>query len=426
MEYNLVLNESLDDFIFADEVGVCTKRIEEDRKHFKKIIGGELRKELRRLIEKGGIIKKKSKNGKIIVSAPRINIPYFVHGSNGDGIGRGKGEKGKVVGKDKGEGEGGNEAGDEHADGISIAIDLEDVLKFMQNELKLPDLKPKENETFEEVKIKYTDISVTGPESLRHPRRTLKQALKRTAGTGRLDQLHYLPGFAAPMPIVEIIQPDKRYRQYKEIKIPSSNAVIFFARDWSGSMNNWKCDCVSDMSWWIDCWIRRFYKRVERCWVGHDTEAQEVDENTFYSYRYGGGTKCSSAMNYIANQLKNRFQPSVWNIYVFYFTDGENWNDDNDNFFKVIQKNLGPNVVNMVGITQVMAWNYNNSVKHYVDSHLTSDMQNVRTVSIGNEQDGQNSGGWGYNDSFLDEETRNRQIMNAIKILLGNKQLQEK
>ena len=48
-------------------------------------------------------------------------------------------------------------------------------------------------------------------------------------------------------------------KQYNIIKKPSSNAVIFFARDWSGSMDQYKCDIVSDMSWWIDIWIKRFY-----------------------------------------------------------------------------------------------------------------------------------------------------------------------
>lgn len=404
------------DFLFNIESdGIFTKRIEEDRKYFRDIISGKLRKELRRLINNGGIVKHRGKNGKVIVTIPRIDIPNIVFGNNEEGIGRGKGDKGKVIGKDKGTGDG-SEAGDEPGEGIRIALDLEDVLKFLQQELELPDMKPKENELFEEVKVKYNDISLTGPESLRHSRRTYKQALKRVAGTGELGKLHNLPGFACPMPLVEIINSDKRYRQYTEIKIPSSNAVIFFARDWSGSMDAWRCDCVSDVCWWIDCWIRRFYKRVERCWIGHDTDAQETDENTFYNYRYGGGTMCSSALRFIESQLQNRFQPKTWNIYVFYFTDGENWGGDNEIFFEILRDALGPNVVNMVGITQVMAWSYNRSVKGYVDNHLTPDMDNVRTVSIGPEDSPE---GWSGYGGQLDEETRNKEIMRAIKVLLG-------
>ena len=406
------------DFLFNFESdGVFTKRIEEDRKYFRDIISGKLRKELRRLIDNGGIVKRRGKSGKVILTIPRINIPHIVFGDNGEGVGRGKGDKGKVIGRDKGEGDGdGSDAGDEPGEGIRIAVDLEDVLRFLQQELDLPDMKPKVNETFEEVKIKYNDIALNGPESLRHSRRTYKQALKRTAGTGELGRLQNVPGFACPMPVIEVQKSDKRYRQYTEVRIPSSNAVIFYARDWSGSMDAWRCDCVSDTIWWIDCWIRRFYKRTERVWVGHDTAAQETDENTFYNYRYGGGTMCSSALKFIERQLKNRFQPKTWNIYVFYFTDGENWGGDNEIFFKVLKEALGPHTVNMVGITQVAAWNYNRSVKGYVDSHLTPDMDNVRTVSIGKEE---SPDGWGGYGNRLDEATRNKEIMRAIKVLLG-------
>ena len=108
------------------------------------------------------------------------------------------------------------------------------------------------------------------------------EALKRLAMSGDMDKLHYLPDVREPIRMITPINSDRRYRQYTEIKIPSSNAVIFFARDCSGSMDDYRCDVVSDMSWWIDCWIRRFYDRVERCYFVHDTEAEEVDEDTFY------------------------------------------------------------------------------------------------------------------------------------------------
>ena len=97
-------------------------------------------------------------------------------------------------------------------------------------------------------------------------------------------------------------------------------------------MSEYKCDIVSDMAWWVDAWIRRFYKRVERCYIWHDTKAKEVDEETFYNYRYGGGTTCSSALKLITKQFENRYPPDKWNIYILYFSDGDNWGDDNQKF----------------------------------------------------------------------------------------------
>jgi len=402
-----------------------TKRIEEDRKHFRDIVSGKIRKELQRLKKSGSIVRARGRKGKISVTIPSIDIPHIVHGSTGDGIGRGPGKPGDVIRRKPkdgdGDGQGGGKPGDQEGEGIRVDIPLEDVMEFLQNQLNLPDLKPKETETFEEIKIKYTDISCTGPESLRHNRRTLKEAMRRLAGTGELGQLKNLPGFPTPVPQITVSQGDKRYRQYKEIKIPTSNAALIFARDWSGSMDEYRCDIVSDMSWWIDCWVRRFYKKVERIYIGHDVIAQEVDENTFYNYRFGGGTKCSSALKKISELFENRCKPETWNIYVFYYSDGDNWDTDNNVFFDLLKKNFKPEQVNMVGIAQIEAWNYDRSLKKHVDANLTPFMSNVRTVSIGPEE----NRGWG-SSGRLTEEERNNQILKAIQYWLGGSDKQEK
>jgi uncharacterized sporulation protein YeaH/YhbH (DUF444 family) len=396
------------------------RRIEEDHKDFRDVVSGRIRKALKKFIKSGQIFRHRGKNGKIAISIPRIDIPHIVFGDNEKGVGRGKGKPGDVIGKDPEEGQG---AGQGEGEGITINLDMEEVLKFMQDELELPNLKPKENNTFEQIKIKYNNISLIGPESLRHTRRTMYQAMKRMAASGELEKLHYIPGFKDPMRLITPINSDKRYRQYKEIKIPSSNAVIIYARDGSGSMDNIKCDIVSDMAWWIDIWIRRFYKRVERMWVWHDSAAMEVDEEKFYKYRYGGGTTCSSALKLIAKQFDNRFPPDKWNIYVFYFSDGENWNDDNEIFIKSLEEEFRPGIVNFVGITQILAWSYQGSVKAQVDEAIKSgrlDAEFIRTVSIGPET-APDTPTNGWMSPTLSDDERNASILNAIKKLLGGK-----
>ena len=244
------------------------------------------------------------------------------------------------------------------------------------------------------------------------------QTLKRQAVEGTLSDLSYVPGLKDPVRILKPINEDKRYRQFNEIKIPSSNALIVFARDGSGSMDATKCDIVSDMSWWIDTWIRRFYDRVDRLYVWHDSSAMEVDEDKFYKYRFGGGTTCSSALKFISKQFENRYPTNKWNIYVFYFTDGENWTDDNQVFISTLESDFGPNVVNFTGITQILSSVTTGSVKHDVDQAIRQgklERDYVRTVSVG---EGSTAGYW--NSSALSEEERNKQIMNAIKLLLGN------
>jgi uncharacterized protein len=294
---------------------------------------------------------------------------------------------------------------------------MEDVLKFMEDELKLPPMKPKPSETFEEVKIKYNNISKVGLNSLRHTRRTMKEALKRLAMTDSLDKLQMIPGASIPMRVITPIKQDFRYRQYREIKIPASNAVIFFARDCSGSMDSYRCDIVSDMSWWIDCWIRKFYEKVDRCYFVHDTRAQEVTEDQFYTYRYGGGTICSSVFDMVSDQLENRFPPHKFNIYVFYFTDGDNWNNDNEKVVQIIKEKLPQGVVNFIGITQVCSWSYEDSVKQFIDKKIadgTLDNDHVRTAYIGGDTQAQ------FGAPQMAEDERNEKIIGGIKKLLSD------
>lgn len=384
------------------------RRIEEDHKDFIDVVSGRLRKALKKFIKSGKIVRNRGKRGKISISIPKIDIPHITFGNNQNGAGRGPGNDGDVIDRDqKGKGD---RAGQGESEGITINLDLEVVLKFLADELELPNLKPKPSDTFDEVKIKYTNISLVGPESLRHNRRTFLQALKRQAAEGTINELEFVPGCPTPMRTIKPIQKDKRYRQYKEIKFPSTNALIIYARDGSGSMDAFKCDVVSDMAWWIDVWIRRFYKRVDRLFVWHDSVAMEVDEEKFYKYRFGGGTTCSSALKFIAKQFENRYPPQKWNIYVFYFTDGDNWEDDNPLFLETLKEEFKANTVNLVGITQIMPYHYDGSVKEIVDSAISAgelNNENIRTVQIASES-----------GSLTDEE-RDRQILDAIAVLMG-------
>lgn len=392
-------------------------RIKEDHKKFRDVVSGRTRQELKRLIKSGAIVRQRPKGGKVTISIPQIDIPHFVFGDNGEGLGRGPGKEGDTIGRDPKPGKGKGKAGDQPGDGINISIDMQWVLKFLEDEIQLPPMKPKPTATFEEIKIKYNNLSKNGPESLRHTRKTLREALKRNAMMGDLGKKIVVPGSAVPMNVINVINSDRRYRQYTELKIPSSNAVIFFARDCSGSMDDYKCDIVSDMSWWIECWMRKFYAKVDRCYMIHDTEAEEVDEEKFYTYRQGGGTRCSSVFDKISEQLENRYPPEKYNIYLFYFTDGDNWDNDNERMTKIIQEKLGPAIINMIGITQVCSWNYDQSVKATFDNALQErklDSDQVRTANIGSK----NTGGDGWNTPEMDEEDRNQQIFEAIKTIL--------
>lgn len=397
-----------------------TRRIDEDVKHFRDVISGKASKALRKYQQRGMIYRlRANKNGRLAIPVDKILIPHLEHGDNSIGVGRGPGKEGDVIGKDPQPGQG-NKPGEEHSEGIELEIDMEVVLKFMKDDLQLPNLKPKEQD-FDEIEYKYNSLSLSGPHSLLHRRRTLQTAFRRLIASGKADDLHELPGFAQKVKLITPITSDFRYRQYTEIKKPSSNAVIFFARDCSGSMNDHKCDIVSDMAWWIDVWIRSFYKRTERLYVVHDTEAEEVDEQKFYKYRQMGGTQCSSALKFICDNFKNRFPANKWNIYCFYFSDGENFDNDNEVFCETLKKEFSPEVCNLVGITQVLTLDYKDSLKQFVDEKIKEgylDEDYVRTVSVGNEEEQKGYTVGNYSPTFSEDE-RNQHVRKAIQTLLG-------
>jgi len=398
------------------------RRIDEDHKHFIDVVGGKFRKELKRLFRTGDVYRLKG-DKHIPVRLPKIDTPHLTYGDPDTGIKRGPGKPGDVIGRDPNKGKGkGSQAGDQEADGMIVHVDIDHVLDLWAEELELPDIKPKDQRTFESFEIKYTGISNIGPESLRHNRRTFLQAIKRLAASGDLDKLQMLPGCKEPMRVVTPIRSDKRYRMYEEHEIPNSSAVIMFARDGSISMDEPKCEVITDMAFWIERWIKRFYEKTETCYFWHDTAAKEVDRDTFYKLRYGGGTKCSSVFKLMAKQFENRFKPEANNIYVFYFSDGENQEDDNQTLLETISKEMRPGVVNMLGITQVLCWNYSTSVKRFMEDRLedTPQLDNIRMASIGPETSPDPKGGWGETPKLTEEE-RNKAIDEAIRTLLGKK-----
>ena len=401
------------------------RRIKEDHKMFRDVVSGTTNRELKKWIKSGRILRRRGRKGKIAIPIPRIDLPHFIYGRPGEGLGRGPGKDGDVVGEDPGKGKGNQGADDTPGDAIEVDIDLDMILDALAEELELPNLKPKDNDTFEEVKIRYCSLSKLGPRALLHKKKTLLQTLKRMSAMGQLSEDHQvrIPGFARPITPLTPIKDDERFRQWKEFRYPSSNAVIFFARDISGSMGPYKCDIVSDLSWWIDCWIQRFYEKVERCYVVHDTRAKEVDEDRFYKMRMGGGTICSSALKYISKQLKHRYPPSKWNVYVFYFSDGDNWGDDNNQFVKALKEELTPAKINLFGMTQILPWSPKGGLKEYIDEHIkSSNLDNAfyRTTGITRPSDDNQRGwAWWHWDEEMDEETRNQAIKNAIKELLG-------
>jgi len=312
-------------------------KIKGDHARFKEIIRGRIKDNLRKYIQKGEMIGRKGKD-LISIPLPTIDIPHFRFGHKEQGgVGQGDGEPGTVLAPGSVEGDGKGKAGQgegEHA--LEVDISLEELAQMLGEELQLPRIRPKGDKQLETYKLKYTGVHTTGPESLRHFKRTYKQALRRQIASGQYN---------AKTPVIIPCREDKRYRSWKVVPKPHSNAVIVYMMDVSGSMGDEQKEIVRIESFWIDTWLRSHYKGLEARYIIHDAVAREVDRDTFFHTRESGGTMISSAYKLCHEIVKHDYDPDRWNIYPFHFSDGDNWSaDDTRTCVDLLRQEIVPKV----------------------------------------------------------------------------------
>jgi uncharacterized sporulation protein YeaH/YhbH (DUF444 family) len=219
---------------------------------------------------------------------------------------------------------------------LEVDVTLDELAAILGEELELPDIQDKGKSKITSAKDRYTGIRRVGPESLRHFKRTYREALKRmiAAGTFRPDR-----------PIVVPIPDDKRYRSWKTDVEPVANAVIIYMMDVSGSMGDEQKEIVRIESFWIDTWLQSQYHGVISRYIIHDAMAKEVDRDTFFKTRESGGTMISSAYKLCAKMIADEYPSELWNIYPFHFSDGDNWSvDDTHTCVELMKKDVLPYV----------------------------------------------------------------------------------
>ena len=310
--------------------------IDKDLDRFKKIVRGRVRKDLKKYMGSDEML---GRQGRKVVSIPipEIHIPRFKYGKNEQGgVGQGEGEQGDAVGQEAGDQPG------EHM--LEAEVSLEELAEILAEELELPRIEPRGHKEVSSAKSKYTGISMVGPESLRHNRRTYRQALKRQFAAG---------AYNPDKPVIIPIREDRRYRSFETEHEPSSAAVILYMMDVSGSMGQKQKDIVRLETFWIDTWLRHNYRNIETRFIIHDAAAREVDRDTFFRTKESGGTLISTAYKVAIQILEADYPAADWNIYLFQFSDGDNWSgSDTRTCMKLLEDKLLP-VANMFGYGQV-------------------------------------------------------------------------
>ena len=292
-------------------------RIDPDTNRFRQIVRGKIKENLRKYISRGELLGKVGKDF-VSIPLPQIEIPRFRYGlQQFGGIGQGDGEPGTAVPMGPGTSSGASDQPGEHM--LEVEISLEELARILGEELELPRIEPRGQRLIEAATDRYTEIRRTGPRSLRHFKRTFKEALKRQIMSGLYNPEN---------PVIVPIREDLRYRAWKDESVPESSAVILYMMDVSGSMGSEQKEIVRMESFWIDTWLRSQYRSLETRYIIHDAVAHEVDAHTFFHVRESGGTKISSAYELCREIVGKSYDTSQWNIYPFHFSDGDNWGSE--------------------------------------------------------------------------------------------------
>jgi uncharacterized protein len=253
----------------------------------------------------------------------------FIHGENAGGVAQGQGEEapGDVVQDSQGQGKGadgkaGNQPG---VDYYETDITLEELVNIMFEDLELPDLERKRLREIEaEWRTRRKGYRHVGIRIRLDKRRTVKEKLRRRLATQKTgepqDKEERFP----------FHEDDLVYRHVTTDIKKESNAVVLCLMDTSGSMDTMKKYLARSFFFLLCQFVSTKYRNIETVFIAHHAQAKEVTEEEFFSKGEAGGTLISSAYERALDIIASRYHPSLWNIYAFHCSDGDNFDADND------------------------------------------------------------------------------------------------
>lgn len=335
--------------------------IKQDKSRFFDILKGKIRKNLSKYISKGELIGKKE-DEYVKIPIHSIDIPNFRFGkADEQKVGQGEDSVDAQNGQAQpgnGQGKAGQDPG-EHM--LETEISVDDLATILGEELQLPAIKPKGSNNLKTLQKKYSNLAPVGPSGLKHFKSSYKNALKRSISSGV-----YNPH----QPKVIPIKNDLKYRSAKETNKPESQAVIFYLMDVSGSMGDIEKKIVRTETFWINAWLKKHYKGLDTRFIIHDANASEVTEKDFFTTSNSGGTLISSSYRLCYDIIQKEYPPDQWNIYIFHFSDGDNWSgEDTSVCVKMILNNFLP-IVNSFNYGQVISKYGSGQFLRDLDRHI--------------------------------------------------------
>jgi sporulation protein YhbH len=254
----------------------------------------------------------------------------FIYGENSPQVSQGNGSQkpGDVVGQSEeegqGEGKGGNKPG---VDAYETEISLEELIEVMFDDLELPDLERRAlKQVVTDDARKRKGIRLAGIRPRLDKRSSARNRVKRKLAAQK-NREQEIGEEEARFPFHK---DDLRYFHIAPTTKETSNAVIFCIMDTSGSMGTTKKYLARSFYFLLYQFVKQKYQNLEVVFIAHHTDAKEVNEEDFFHKVESGGTYISSGYKKALEIIDARYHPSLWNIYAFHCSDGDNFYSDND------------------------------------------------------------------------------------------------
>ena len=278
-----------------------------------------------------------------------VHDPSFSEQEVEEAGGSGEGEEGEVIGEEpvrptqQGGGAGpGQGEGEEH----ELESSAYDMGRILTEQFELPNLKDKgKKRSLTRYTYDLTDRH-QGFGQVLDKKATLRKIVETNISLGNIPDVYDID------PVDFLISPrDMIYRILSRERDLESQAMVFFVRDYSGSMVGKTTELIVAQHVLIYSWLLYQYtNQVETRFILHDTNAKEVpDFYTYYNSKVAGGTQVSSAYKLVNEIVKAENLAQDYNIYVFHGTDGDDWDTEGRESIPQLKTMLG--YVNRIGIT---------------------------------------------------------------------------
>ena len=276
----------------------------------------------------------------------------------------------------KGGGDGRGKKGSDQGDGtdeFEFALSRDEFLDLFFEDLELPELVKTSLKEIENLKRHRAGITTAGNPTNINVIRTMRNAMGRRLALKRprsaevlaieqrifaleakmelsspeRDELRLLHEELERMKrrqkTVPYVDPlDIRFNQFVQRPEPTTQAVMFCLMDVSGSMGEREKDLAKRFFVLLHLFLKRRYEQIDVVFIRHTHQAQEVDEETFFYSRETGGTVVSTALTEMNRIVRDRYPPSLWNIYAAQASDGDNFAGDAEKCTRLLSHELMP------------------------------------------------------------------------------------